>query len=51
MAPMDDNTKVEIDNVKLSDAATSPEGDELTEAEQSKVAGAGYYPAEGGDNS
>jgi hypothetical protein len=50
MAPMDDDTKVEIDNVKLSDVKTSPEGDELTEAEQDKVAGAGYYPAGGEDN-
>jgi hypothetical protein len=49
MAPKDDDTKVEIDNVKLSDVKTSPEGDELTEAEQDKVAGAGYYPADPGN--
>ena len=51
MAEMNDNPKLEIDNVKLSDVKTSPEGEELTEAEQDKVAGAGYYPAGGDENS
>jgi hypothetical protein len=45
-----DPTKAEIDNVKLSDVKVSPEGEELTEAEQDKVAGAGYYPNGGEDN-
>lgn len=49
MAEMDDKIQVEIDNVKLSDVKSSPEGEELTEAEQDKVAGAGYYPNGGED--
>jgi hypothetical protein len=48
---MDEKAKDEIDNVKLSDVKTSPEGEELTEAEQDKVAGAGYYPNAGADYS
>jgi len=39
---------VEIDNVKLSDA---PEGEELTPAEQEKVAGGGSYGGDGSENS
>jgi hypothetical protein len=41
--PVESDIKGEIDKVKLSDATTSPEGEELTQAEQDKIAGAGQY--------
>jgi hypothetical protein len=50
-AAMGSETKMEIDNVKLSDARTSPEGEELTPAEQEKVAGGGSYGGDGSENS
>jgi hypothetical protein len=37
-----------IDKVSIPDVAITPEGEELTEAEQSRVSGGGGY---GGDNS
>jgi|KBSMisStandDraft_5_1062788.scaffolds.fasta_scaffold6587679_1 hypothetical protein len=51
-ASMDSDTSVEIDNVKLSDGHTSLEGEELTQAEQEKVAGGGgAYGDDGSENS
>ena len=50
-AAMGSETKVEIDNVKLSDGRTSLEGEELTPAEQEKVAGGGSYGGDGSENS
>jgi hypothetical protein len=41
--PVESETQVEIDKVKLSDGQASLEGDELSQAEQDKIAGAGQY--------
>ena len=44
---VDTDVKVDIDNVKLSDAKKPLQSGELTEAEQDSVAGGGTYGGSG----